>query len=183
MAQSGAILLAPQKTEEKTRAYKVKPRPDLHPEAHEYSDGSVRRPGDHGTGAVWVTKPPGAAVTIDETRSQVLHDRKAAKRDQQRADYRAEAQRALVAELARGKSPAVAGGVLVGNVARELAAQGAAKEHGLKNYTGASDWVLKQSDLIQEKEKGTVNIETFQQLNLNSEVADRVRRLLSRDEG
>lgn len=146
-------------TPTKERAYKVKERPELHPEAWEYSDGSVRRPGDHGSGAYFVRQPPYAAVTIDAERSQVLHERKRALKVAQEQEFQEEVQRALVSKVAGARTPAGAVGTWVGHLASEMDAKTAPKEHGISNYVKVLKEVGQMAGLIEERKHETVNID------------------------
>ncbi len=152
-------------TPTKERAYKVIERPELHPEAWEYSDGSVRRPGDHGSGAYFVRQPPYAAVTIDAERSQELHERKRALKVAQEQEFKDEVQHALVSQVASGNSlplrKTAAGEVAgwVGNLGAEMRQDTAPKEHGISNYVKVLKEVGQMAGLIKEKETGNITID------------------------
>ena len=123
-------------------------------EAYRYSDGSVRNASGH-----WLDKPPGAAVVIDKVRSQELHDRKAAKRDREQAEFKAEVQRALVANVAGAKTPGGAVAKWYGHFAAEMDQATGPKEHGLLNYVKAAKEGAIVAGLIEEKKHETLNVD------------------------
>ena len=124
-------------------------------QAYKYSDGSIRNKQGH-----WLARHPGGAGVIDGERSKQLHARKAEIKRQREAEYHEEVQRALVRKVARGRGTvAQAGAKLVENLAGALAPSDAVKEHGIRNYKEGVDYVLRQAQLVKEKEQGTINID------------------------
>ena len=139
-----------------------------------YPDGSIRD-----TRGYWLTKPPGAADDITSDTAVAMVERKVAKKRQEQDDAELEVQRALVSQVAGARTPARAFGKLAGNLVAELAAESAPKEHGVRNYTSAVDWVGKRAGLIQEKvtDNRQVNIEN---INLSQDAEAHVAMLLER---
>ena len=124
----------------------------------EYPDGALRHANGH-----FVVQHPLAAETIDRERSLELNERRW---DMERENQRQEQeetqrayQRALVSRVAGAKTLPEATEKLAGHLVAELDAPTAPKEHGIRNYSAALEWVNKRAGLIKEKETGTVNVD------------------------
>ena len=123
-----------------------------------YPNGAMR----HDDGR-FVTRYPSDAPIIDSElaveynarRWELERTRQAQEQEETTRAY----QRALVSQVAGAKTLPEATEKLAGHLVAELDAPTAPKEHGIRNYSAALEWVEKRAGLIKEKETGTVNID------------------------
>ena len=124
----------------------------------QYPDGALRHANGH-----FVVQHPLAAETIDRERSLELNERRwTMERENQRQeqeDTQRAYQRALVSRVAGAKTLPEATEKLAGHLVAELDAPTAPKEHGIRNYSAALDWVGKRAGLIEEKKHETLNVD------------------------
>ncbi len=124
----------------------------------QYPDGALRHANGH-----FVVQHPGGADTIDGERSLELnarrwdmeHEKQALEQEETQRAY----QRALVSRVAGAKTLPEATEKLAGHLVAELDAPTAPKEHGIRNYSAALDWVGKRAGLIEEKKHETLNVD------------------------